>query len=51
MFVTSDKITPLAESIPAKDWEALDEFPGSLLLVTHEDDFYDGLVDIKLEFE
>ena len=26
MFVTSDKITPLAESIPAKDWEALDEF-------------------------
>jgi len=35
----------------AELWEALDEFPGSLLLVTHEDDFYDGLVDIKLEFE
>ena len=32
-------------------WDAIDEFPGSVILVTHEDDFYEGLVDIKLEFE
>ena len=35
----------------AELWEALDAFPGSVILVTHEDDFYDGLVDLKLEFE
>ena len=35
----------------AELWDALDKFPGSVILVTHEDDFYDGLVDLKLEFE
>ena len=34
----------------AELWEAIDNFPGSVILVTHEDDFYDGLVDLKLEF-
>ncbi len=35
----------------AELWDSLDKFPGSLILVTHEDDFYEGLVDFKLEFE
>ena len=35
----------------AELWEALDAFPGSVLLVTHEDDFYEGLVDLELKFE
>lgn len=32
-------------------WESIDAFPGSVILVTHEDDFYDGLVDVVLNFE
>ncbi len=32
-------------------WQAIYDFPGSVILVTHEDDFYDGLVDIVLNFE
>ena len=31
-------------------WESISSFPGSVILVTHEYDFYEGLVDIKLEF-
>ena len=31
--------------------ESISNFPGSVILVTHEDDFYEGLVDIKLEFK
>lgn len=32
-------------------WDAIDKFPGSVILVTHEDDFYEGLVDLELKFE
>ncbi|MGM9969100.1 MAG: ABC-F family ATP-binding cassette domain-containing protein [Anaeroplasma sp.] len=35
----------------AELWEAIDQFPGSVILVTHEDDFYEGLVDFELKFE
>jgi len=35
----------------AELWEAIDQFPGSVILVTHEDNFYEGLVDIVLNFE
>ena len=35
----------------AELWEAIDKFPGSVILVTHEDDFYEGLVDMELNFE
>ncbi len=35
----------------AELWEAIDKFPGSVILVTHEDDFYEGLVDTELKFE
>ena len=35
----------------AELWEAIDAFPGSVILVTHEDNFYEGLVDIELNFE
>ena len=35
----------------AELWEAIDAFPGSVILVTHEDDFYEGLVDFELNFE
>lgn len=35
----------------AELWEAIDAFPGSVILVTHEDDFYEGLVDLELRFE
>ena len=36
----------------AKDalFEAIERFPGSVLLVSHEKDFYDGLVDYELYF-
>ena len=35
----------------AELYEALDKFSGSIILVTHEDDFYDGLVDTVIRFE
>lgn len=35
----------------AELWEAIDAFAGSVILVTHEDDFYEGLVDLELRFE
>ena len=35
----------------AELWEAIDSFPGSVILVTHEDNFYEGLVDLELNFE
>ncbi len=35
----------------AELWEAIDAFPGSVILVSHEDDFYEGLVDFELNFE
>ena len=35
----------------AELWEAIDEFPGSVIIVSHEDDFYEGLVDLVLNFE
>ncbi len=35
----------------AELWEAIDKFEGSVILVTHEDDFYEGLVDMELRFE
>ena len=36
----------------AKDalFEAIEEYPGALILVSHERDFYDGLVDYELDF-
>ena len=37
--------------VKAELWEAIDQFPGSVILVTHEDNFYEGLVDIVLNFE
>lgn len=35
----------------AELWEAIDEFPGSVIIVSHEDNFYEGLVDLVLNFE
>ena len=35
----------------AELYDALDKFSGSIILVTHEDDFYDGLVDTVIRFE
>lgn len=35
----------------AELWESINAFPGSVILVTHETDFYEGLVDIELKFE
>lgn len=35
----------------AELWTAIDQFQGSVILVTHEDDFYEGLVDMELRFE
>ena len=35
----------------AELWDSINEFPGSVILVTHEMDFYDGLVDLELKFE
>ena len=36
----------------AKDalFEAIERFPGAVILVSHEKDFYDGLVDYELNF-
>ena len=31
-------------------WHAIDEFEGSVILVSHEDDYYEGLVDVILNF-
>jgi len=33
----------------AELWDSINDFPGSVILVTHEDDFYEGLVDLKFE--
>ncbi|MDE5566053.1 MAG: ATP-binding cassette domain-containing protein, partial [Anaeroplasmataceae bacterium] len=32
-------------------WDSINEFPGCVILVTHEPEFYEGLVDIELQFE
>ncbi len=32
-------------------WESIHAFPGSVILVTHEPEFYEDLVDIELRFE
>ena len=32
-------------------YKAIDEFPGSVILVSHEKDFYDGLLDLEITFE
>lgn len=32
-------------------WKSIDDFPGSVILVTHEPEFYEGLVDLELKFE
>jgi ATPase subunit of ABC transporter with duplicated ATPase domains len=36
----------------AKDalFEAIASFPGAVIIVSHEKDFYDGLVDYELNF-
>ena len=36
----------------AKDalFEAISSFPGAVILVSHEKDFYDGLVDYEMTF-
>lgn len=34
----------------AELYESIDKFPGSVILVTHEDEFYQGLVDLELKF-
>ncbi|HBB05153.1 MAG TPA: hypothetical protein DCZ41_00955 [Firmicutes bacterium] len=36
----------------AKDalFEAIENYPGSVIIVSHEKDFYDGLVDYELYF-
>ncbi len=36
----------------AKDalFKAIEEYPGAVILVSHEKDFYDGLVDRELRF-
>ncbi len=31
-------------------WDSIAAFPGSVVLVSHEEGFYDGLVDIELKF-
>lgn len=32
-------------------WNSIDAFPGSVILVTHEPEFYENLVDVELKFE
>ena len=32
-------------------YKAIDEFSGSVILVSHEKDFYDGLLDLEITFE
>ena len=32
-------------------WNSIHSFPGSVILVTHEPEFYEGLVDVELKFE
>ena len=36
----------------AKDslFEAIEKYPGSVIIVSHEKDFYDGLVDYEMHF-
>ncbi len=34
----------------AELWDSINEFPGNVILVTHEPDFYEGLVDLELKF-
>ena len=31
-------------------FEAISKFPGAVILISHEKDFYDGLVDYELYF-
>ena len=31
-------------------FEAIEKYPGSVIIVSHEKDFYDGLVDYEMHF-
>jgi ATPase subunit of ABC transporter with duplicated ATPase domains len=32
-------------------FESIEKFPGSVIMVSHEDDFYSELIDFELRFE
>ena len=51
ILVLDEPTNHLDLSSKAALWEAIDDFPGSVILVTHEDDFYEGLVDLVINFE
>ena len=51
VLVLDEPTNHLDISSKAALYEAIDDFPGSVILVTHEDDFYDGLVDLVINFE
>ena len=51
VLVLDEPTNHLDISSKAALYEAIDDFPGSVILVTHEDDFYEGLVDLVINFE
>ncbi len=51
ILVLDEPTNHLDVSSKASLYEAIDDFPGSVILVTHEDDFYEGLVDLVINFE
>ena len=50
-FSSHKKINHLDVYSKAELWDSINEFGGSVILVTHEPDFYEGLVDLELKFE
>lgn len=50
-FLILDEPTNHLDQI-AKDalFEAIEDYPGSVIIVSHEKDFYDGLVDYEIRF-
>lgn len=51
LLILDEPTNHLDKLAKAKLFEAIEKFPGSVILVSHERDFYDGLVDIELTFE
>ena len=48
--VKGAQFDPIDQSAKDSLFEAIEKYPGSVIIVSHEKDFYDGLVDYEMHF-
>ena len=51
VLILDEPTNHLDKNTKASLFEAIEEFPGSVILVSHEKDFYDGLLDYEINFD